>query len=101
MADGSRRVLGQIPLYNFANPQGLEAVGGGLYSASASSGPAVPGTPGTGALGELIGGFLEGSNVDLGTEMTDMLIDRLDVRVNAASIRAQNDMLGELLDLKG
>lgn len=101
MSDGSRRVLGQIPVYRFANPGGLEAVGGGLFSPSAASGPALPGTAGEGANGEIIGGFLEASNVELSREITDQLVNRATVRANLASIRAQDDMLGELLDLKG
>ena len=101
MPDGSRQVLGQIPLFTFANTAGLEAVGGGLYSPGPSSGPVTSGTPGTGAFGQIIGGFLEGSNVDLGTEMTDMIVNRATLGANVASIKVQNQMLGDLLDIKG
>jgi flagellar basal-body rod protein FlgG len=99
--DGSRQVLGQIPVYRFANSAGLEAVGGGLFSPTAASGPAVPGTAGDGVSGEIIGGFLEASNVELSQEIVDQIANRAVVRANLASIRTQNDMLGELLDLKG
>ena len=101
MADGSRQVLGQLPLYTFANPGGLEAVGGGLYSPTAASGPARPGTPGADGYGEVVAGFLEGSSVDLARELTDQIVNRATVGANTASIRAQNDMLGEILDLRG
>jgi flagellar basal-body rod protein FlgG len=101
MPDGSRQVLGQVSLYTFANPGGLEAVGGGLFSPTAASGPAQPGTPGADGYGEVVAGFLEGSNVDLARELTDQIVNRATVRANAASIKAQNDMLGEVLDMKG
>jgi flagellar basal-body rod protein FlgG len=101
MPDGSRQVLGQLRLFTFANPGGLEAVGGGLFSPAAASGPAEPGTPGTGAYGEIVVGFLEGANVDLATELTDQIVNRATVRANLATIRTQDAMLGELLDLRG
>jgi flagellar basal-body rod protein FlgG len=101
MPDGSRQVLGQIPLYGFANPGGLEAVGGGLFSPTAASGPALAGAAGQGTFGEIVGGFLEGSNVDFATEMTDMLVNRATVSANVATVRTQDRMLGELLDLRG
>ena len=101
MPDGSRQALGRVPVFTFANPGGLETVGGGLYSPSASSGPAMAGAAGTDGRGEVIGGFLEGSNVDLGREMVDMIVNRITVGANTASVRAQDRMLGELLDLRG
>lgn len=101
MPDGSRRALGQVTLYNFANSGGLEAVGGGLYSPGANSGPAMPGTAGGGGLGDIVSGFLEGSNVELARELTDQIVNKATVGANVATIKTQNDMLGELLDLKG
>jgi flagellar basal-body rod protein FlgG len=101
MPDGSRQSLGQLNLYNFGNTGGLEAVGNGLYSPSASSGPAMPGTPGVGAYGEIVAGFLEGSNVELASELTDQIVNKTALGANLASVKAQDRMLGELLDLKG
>ncbi|HOX05245.1 MAG TPA: flagellar hook basal-body protein [Planctomycetota bacterium] len=101
MADGSRNTLGRIPLYRFANPDGLEAVGGGLFSPGAASGLAVAGEAGTGSFGEIIGGFLEGSGVELSREITDEIATRAALRAGIASLRTQDQMLGELLDLRG
>ena len=44
-----------------------------MYSASANSGQPAIGTAGTGGRGTLLGGALEGSNVDLATQLTDMI----------------------------
>jgi flagellar basal-body rod protein FlgG len=101
MSDGSRQALGQLQLYNFPNPGGLEAVGGGLFSPSASSGLAMAGAPGAGGYGQIVSGFLEGSNVELAREITDQIINKAVLGANIASIKTQDQMLGELLDLKG
>jgi flagellar basal-body rod protein FlgG len=100
MPDGSRQNLGQLQLYNFGNSGGLEAVGGGLFSPSASSGPAMAGTPSTGGYGEIVSGFLEGSNVELAKELTDQIVNKAVLGANVATIKTQDQMLGDLLDIK-
>ncbi len=72
-SSGATLSLGQIALSNFTNPGGLADQGGGLYAASPNSGQALVGTPGTGGRGTFLGGQLEQSNVDLGTELTDLI----------------------------
>jgi flagellar hook protein FlgE len=61
----------------------------------------MPGTPGVGAYGEIVAGFLEGSNVELASELTDQIVNKTALGANLASVKAQDRMLGELLDLKG
>ncbi len=98
MADGSRQQLGTVDVYTFANPGGLQAIGGGLYSPAASSGPPMAHPAGSPGAGELVSGFLESSNVYLARELTDQIINKAGLSANIATIRAQDDMLGELLD---
>ncbi|MBZ4648785.1 MAG: protein of unknown function domain protein [Desulfomicrobiaceae bacterium] len=54
-----------------------------------SAGPLVPGPEDT---------LVEGSNVDLATEMVQMVQDEAAYAANAAAIRTQADMNGALLD---
>jgi flagellar basal-body rod protein FlgG len=98
MANGSKQPLGTVDIYTFANPNGLQALGGGLYSPAASSGSPMAHPPGSPGVGELVSGFLEGSNVQLARELTDQIINKTSLSANLATIRAQDDMLGELLD---
>ena len=63
--NGNIQKLGQITLATFTNPAGLEAVGDNLYVATANSGAAQAGVPGSGNRGTLAQGALEGSNVDV------------------------------------
>jgi len=72
-SNGETLSIGQIALANFANPGGLTDIGGGLYATSPNSGAAETGTPGSGGRGTLLGGELEQSNVDLGTELTNLI----------------------------
>ncbi len=98
MPDGTAQQLGNVEVYTFANPGGLQALGDGLFSPSASSGVPNAAQPGAPGRGEVIAGFLEGSNVSLPKELTDQIVSKATLSANIASIRAQDDMLGELLD---
>lgn len=98
-ADGAPVELGQIPLARFRNPNGLVAAGNSQFAAGAASGPPLDGLPGQGPFGSLLGGALEGSNVDLTTEVVGQIGDANAVRVNIAAFKAQNDLLGEIIDL--
>jgi len=72
-SNGNTQTLGQIALADFSNAGGLTDAGGGLFTTSANSGQALVGAAGTGARGTLLGGELEQSNVDLATELTDLI----------------------------
>lgn len=64
-ANGKHRI-GRLQLAQFINPQGLNPLGGSLYTQTEASGPPVVGSPGDGdgGAGQVLQGFLEGSNVD-------------------------------------
>jgi len=94
-------VAGQIQLANFNNPEGLIATGGNMLNNSAASGAPIVGTPGEGALGSVLSGFLEGSNVDIAEEMIDQIVSKAAFKANINVIKANNEMIGSLLDIKG
>jgi flagellar basal-body rod protein FlgG len=96
--DGQATQIGQIYLYRFANPQGLIFEGENLVSTSPSSGEPVEGLPQQGGFGRILFGYLEGSNVELSSEMVSLLINRAFFRANLASLQAQNRMLGSLFE---
>ncbi|CAI3207918.1 flagellar hook-basal body complex protein [Clostridium neonatale] len=82
LGDGTRSALGQIATGSFKNPEGLTAVGGNLLQVSSNSGSTIvrSGLDKTGTddnskgFGDLIQGALEGSNVDLTEQFTDMIV---------------------------
>ena len=59
------------------------------------------GLPGAGGRGQLVQGFLEMSAVDLVKEMTDLIVNEKAFAVNIKTVQTKDQMLGEVLDLKG
>ena len=90
---GERVVVGTISVFRFANPQGLESLGDGLYRETANSGARTQGTPGDGNFASLLTGFLEGSNVDVSEELTTMLIAQRAYQAALKSFQVGDDML--------
>ncbi len=90
---GNTLQAGEITLFRFSNPKGLRDIGGGLYTESANSGDIFGGRPGVGEFDALLTGFLEGSNVDIADEMTQMMIAQRIYTANAKSFSIGDDML--------
>jgi len=100
VVNGSETVLGTIELARFNNPAGLTQAGGNIYFESSDSGQAVTGSPGAGGLGSLMPGSVESSNVDLTQEIVNMIIAKHGYSANAKAIKASDEMLGTLLNIK-
>jgi len=84
---------GQLNLYRFTNPAGLEAIGECLFKQTASSGASVAGIATQQGFGQVIQGFLEQSNVDVVTEMVAMIQGQRAYEINANSIQTADAML--------
>ena len=85
--------IGQIGLYTFANPAGLRSAGGNLYDESVASGTATQVTPGQQGTGELRASSLERSNVEVVTELVNLIIAQRAYEVNSRAIRTSDEML--------
>ncbi len=95
-----RVTAGYLSLATFANESGLERLGGSLWSQSANSGAPLVGTPDTSGFGSTIGGTLEMSNVDLATEMTNMITAERGYQANSRVISTADEMLGTLVQMQ-
>ncbi|MDR2899102.1 MAG: flagellar hook protein FlgE [Clostridiales bacterium] len=96
-SNGDMRPLGQIPVATFQNPAGLQAVGNNLYVTTANSGE----FDGRGEeTGDMMGGSLEMSNVDLSMEFTEMITTQRGFQANSRVITTSDEMLQELVNLK-
>lgn len=91
--------LGQLQLYRFINPSGLSSEGGNLYAATAASGTEVAGVPGQNGLGSLRQGFLEGSNVEVVTELISLISAQRAYEINSRAIKAGDEMLQTSADI--
>ena len=94
-----RVTAGYISLATFANERGLERLGGSLWAQTANSGNPLVGTPDTPGFGSTIGGELEMSNVDLATEMTNMITAERGYQANSRTITTADEMLGTLVSM--
>jgi flagellar hook protein FlgE len=90
--NGQPTTLGRVALASFSNPGGLLHVSGG-YQVSPNSGTVMLGAPATPGYGSLIPGFLEGSNVDLASEIIKMTASQAAYKANAVSIRTADEIL--------
>jgi flagellar hook protein FlgE len=88
-----RVTAGFLSLATFANEAGLERLGGSLWAQTANSGTPIVGTPDTPGFGSTIGGVLEMSNVDLATEMTNMITAERGYQANSRVITTASEML--------
>jgi flagellar basal-body rod protein FlgG len=54
-----------------------------------------------GGTGSIFFGAVEGSNVNLTEEMVSMILSKASVRANLAALKTQDEVLGEIVDLRG
>lgn len=85
--------LGQLELATFANEGGLEAVGGNLFLETPASGAATPGAPAEPGYGAIMQGFLEQSNVNVVTEITNMITAQRAYEMNSKVISTSEQMM--------
>ncbi|KIX14065.1 flagellar hook-basal body protein [Dethiosulfatarculus sandiegensis] len=100
--DNNGEVLaqGQIQTTTFANPGGLEALGGNAYRESQASGPPVNANPGVEGHGNLASGMIQASGTDYLTEITTQIVNQRSFEANLKAVQTYDEMLGTLLDKK-
>ena len=98
-SNGNSATLGTIALAQFANPEGLEDMGGTYFSSTVASGNAQLGQPGSNGLGTVRGGALEGSNVDLATELTNLIEAQTAYQANTKVITTTATAMQSLMQM--
>ena len=98
--NGETRDLGQVILATFRNPNGLISLGDNLWAESIDSGQPAIGAPGAGLNGSIGSGRVEESNVDMSTELVNMIIQQRNYQANAQSIKTQDQILQTLINLR-
>ncbi len=92
--------VGQVELYRFVNPAGLQAVGQNLLKVTSASGDPIGGQPGFNGMGKTLHKFLEMSNVQIVQEMVNMIVAQRAYETNSKSIQTSDTMLGIANNLK-
>lgn len=99
-SNGQTQSAGQITLADFRNVQGLKPLGGNAWAATFESGIPVQGSPGSGKFGALQSGALEDSNVDLTSELVNMMTAQRTYQANAQTIKTQDQIMSTLVNLR-
>lgn len=93
--------LGQLEIADFVNASGLNPVGSNLYLPTNESGDALYSSPGQNGAGLIAQGFLEASNVELVQELTDLMVAQRAYEINSKVIKAADEMMGIVNNLRG
>ena len=90
--NGRSTQLGQLAIANFPNPQGLQQLGDTNWAQTFASGTVVQGTAGSAGFGSIQSSALESSNVDLTTELVNMITEQRAFQANAQVITTADQM---------
>lgn len=92
--------VGTIQLATFANPGGLNSIGGNIYLPTTGSGDAIVGTPGgSEGLGRIQQNSLEQSNVSVVEQFVEMIVAQRSYESNSRVVKAADEMLQQLNQL--
>lgn len=86
-------IVGNIELADFVNPTGLQPIGENLFQETGASGTPITGTPGLDGFGQTVGGALETSNVNVVTELINMIETQRAYEMNSKAISTSDQML--------
>jgi flagellar hook protein FlgE len=91
------QVVGTIAVATFANEGALSSISETSWVANASSGAALYGSPGVGLAGKLSTGTLEGSNVDVTSELVGLMTSQRNYQANSKVLTSENQMMQSLM----
>lgn len=100
ITETDRQTIGQVQLATFVNNGGLKAAGRNLFLATSASGQPNIGTPGREGVGGILHRYVEGSNVEIVKEMTDMISAQRAFEMNAKVIQSVDQILQHTVNIR-
>ncbi|MFZ0498424.1 MAG: flagellar hook protein FlgE [Steroidobacteraceae bacterium] len=97
--NGQSTTLGQLALANFADPQGLQQIGNTQWQQSFASGAPVQGVAGGAGFGTIQSGALEDSNVDITSQLVDMITAQRAFQANAQMISTEDQLTQDVINI--
>ncbi len=98
--NGQSTGLGQLAMANFANPQGLQQLGDTSWGETFASGAVLRGVGGSGGLGDIQAGALEGSNVDITAQLVNMITAQRAFQANAQVISTTDQVTQTIINIR-
>jgi flagellar hook protein FlgE len=92
--------LGQIAIAQFASVDGLQTLGDTSWGETFSSGPALLSSAGTGGIGSIQAGALEGSNVDVTQQLVNMITAQRNFQANAKMISTSDSLSQTIINIR-
>ncbi|ABV37688.1 flagellar basal body FlaE domain protein [Shewanella sediminis HAW-EB3] len=99
-SNGATVALARVALARFANEQGLTQVGNTSWKASLDSGAALAGEANSGTFGSIRSSALEQSNVDLTTELVDLISAQRNFQANSRTLEVNNTLQQTVLQIR-
>ncbi|GGW63561.1 flagellar hook protein FlgE [Alishewanella tabrizica] len=99
-SNGDQQFLSQISMVRFANPQGLSQSGNTSWRASLASGEPLAGEPNTGTFGSVQSSALEQSNVNLTTELVDLISAQRNFQANSRALEVNSSLQQTILQIR-
>lgn len=99
-SDGTQEVVAQVALASIRNPDSLSPVAGNDYAATAQTALPAVGTANTGGRGQVSGGALEASTVDIAQELTNLIVLQSAYEANAKVVTTVDQLTQTTVNLK-
>jgi flagellar hook-basal body protein len=99
-SNGSQKNLAKVVLANFANPTGLRQIGDASFYANSKSGSVTLGEAGTAGYGTVRAGARERANVDLTTELIELITNQRNFQANAKAIETNNTLTQAIINIR-
>lgn len=96
-SNGSRVSIGTLTLAVFPNELALSPVDGTAWQPNSSTGEPIYGAAGTGLIGALAVASLEGSNVDMATELVNLMTAQQNYQANSKVLSTESEMMRTLM----
>ncbi len=93
--------LGQVALANFTNLNGLSPVGDAAYKSTADSGDPYFGQSGLSGFGNVNSGSLEQANIDLTSELVDLISSQRNYQASAKALETSNSLSQTIMNMRG
>ena len=97
--NGQSKLIGQVMLVNFSNPQGLKPVGGTAWVETYASGVPIEGMAKSGTFGAIQAGALEESNVDLTAQLVQLIKAQSNYQANAKTVTTQTTVMQTTINM--
>lgn len=92
--------IAQIPVMTFADPDALQRQNGQAFTQTVESGLAIAHDQGQNGAGTLVASSVEQSNVDIATQLSNLIVAQEAYGANAKVITTANQMLQTTLEVK-